>query len=126
MPIFAVPAIAAERDGVGIFGACGSGGYRVTSGVLHAFVNHVDFGMRIQQAVDSPRVHCQGEETFIDSRIPWVVQERLAELGHDVVQQGETPAPINFSRVSAVARDPATGELSAGSNPPWNTAAAGI
>jgi gamma-glutamyltranspeptidase / glutathione hydrolase len=126
MPIFAVPAIAAERDGVGIFGACGSGGYRVTSGVLHAFVNHVDFGMRIQQAVDSPRVHCQGEETFIDSRIPWVVQERLAELGHDVVQQDETPAPINFSRVSAVARDPATGELSAGSNPPWNTAAAGI
>jgi gamma-glutamyltranspeptidase / glutathione hydrolase len=126
MPIFAAPAIAAERDGVGVFGACGSGGYRVTSGVLHALVNHVDFGMRIQQAVDSPRVHCQGEDTFVDSRIPLAVQERLAELGHDVVQQDETPAPINFSRVSAVARDPATGELSAGSNPPWNTGAAGI
>jgi gamma-glutamyltranspeptidase/glutathione hydrolase len=126
MPIFAAPAIAAEQDGVGVFGACGSGGYRVTSGVLHALVNHVDFGMRIQQAVDSPRVHCQGEKTFLDSRIPPAVQQRLAELGHDVVQQEETPAPINFSRVSAVARDPATGELSAGSNPPWNTAAAAI
>jgi gamma-glutamyltranspeptidase / glutathione hydrolase len=126
MPIFAVPAIAAEQDGVGVFGACGSGGYRVTSGVLHALVNHVDFGMRTQQAVDSPRVHCQGEETFVDSRIPPAVQERLAELGHVVVQQDETPAPINFSRVSAVARDPTTGELSAGSNPPWNTAAACI
>jgi gamma-glutamyltranspeptidase / glutathione hydrolase len=126
MPIFAVPAIAAEQDGVGLFGACGSGGYRITSGVLHALVNHVDFGMRLQQAVDSPRVHCQGEETFVDSRIPLAVQERLAELGHFVVQQEETPAPINFSRVSAVTRDPATGELSAGSNPAWNTAAAGI
>jgi gamma-glutamyltranspeptidase / glutathione hydrolase len=126
MPIFAVPAIAAEQDGVGLFGACGSGGYRITSGVLHALVNHFDFGMRLQQAVDSPRVHCQGEETFVDSRIPPAVQERLAELGHLVVQQEETPAPINFSRVSAVARDPATGELSAGSNPAWNTAAAGI
>jgi gamma-glutamyltranspeptidase / glutathione hydrolase len=126
MPIFAAPAIVAERDGVGVFGACGSGGYRITSGVLHAFVNHVDFGMRIQQAVDSPRVHCQGEHTFLDSRIPPAVRRRLVELGHIVFQQDETPAPINFSRVSAVARDPATGALSAGSNPPWNTAAAAI
>jgi gamma-glutamyltranspeptidase/glutathione hydrolase len=126
MPIFAAPAIVAERDGVGVFGACGSGGYRVTSGVLHTLVNHVDFGMRIQQAVDSPRIHCQGEETFVDSRIPRAVRERLSELGHVVFQQDVTPAPINFSRVSAVARDPATGELSAGSNPAWNTAAAAI
>jgi gamma-glutamyltranspeptidase / glutathione hydrolase len=126
MPIFAVPAIAAERDGVAVFGAGGSGGYRITSGVLHAFVNHVDFGMRVQQAVDSPRVYCQGEETYVDSRIPQAVQDQLRELGHIVVQQSETPAPTNFARVSAVARDPATGELSAGSSPPWNTAAVGV
>jgi gamma-glutamyltranspeptidase/glutathione hydrolase len=126
MPIFAVPAIAAERDGAGLFGGAGSGGYRIASGVLHTFVNHVDFGMRVQRAVDSPRVHCQGEETFVDSRIPLAVQERLRELGHLVVQQDETPAPVNFARVSAVARDPATGELSAGSSPSWNTATAAI
>lgn len=127
MPIFGVPAIAAERNGVGVFGAGGSGGYRITSGVLHALVNHVDFGMRVQQAVDSPRVHCQGQETYVDSRIPLKVQERLRELGHVVVpQQGETPAPINFSRVSAVACDPATGELSAGSSPSSSTAAVGV
>jgi gamma-glutamyltranspeptidase/glutathione hydrolase len=126
MPIFAVPAIAAERDGVAVFGAAGSGGYRITSGVLHALVNHVDFGMRVQQAVDCPRVHCQGEETFVDTRIPQAVRERLVQLGHVVVEQDETPAPLNFSRVSAVARDPATSQLSAGSNPPWNTAAAGV
>lgn len=126
MPIFAVPAIAAERDGVGVFGAGGSGGYRIASGVLHAFVNHVDFGKSVQQAVDSPRVHCQGEETFVDSRIPLEVRERLRELGHVVVEQDETPAPTNFSRVSAVACDPATGELSAGSSPAWNTAVAGV
>jgi gamma-glutamyltranspeptidase / glutathione hydrolase len=126
MPIFAVPAIAAERDGVAVFGAGGSGGYRITSGVLHALVNHVDFGMRVQQAVDSPRVHCQGEKTYVDSRISEAVQEQLRELGHIVVQQDEAPAPTNFARVSAVAHVPATGELSAGSSPPWNTAAAGI
>jgi gamma-glutamyltranspeptidase len=126
MPIFAVPAIAAEQNGVGVFGACGSGGYRIASGVLHAFVNHVDFGMSVPQAVESPRVHCQGEETFVDGRIAPAVQERLRELGHVVVQQDERPAPINFARVSAVARDPATGELTAGSAPAWNTASAGV
>jgi gamma-glutamyltranspeptidase/glutathione hydrolase len=126
MPIFAVPAIAAERDGVAVFGAGGSGGYRITSGVLHALVNHLDFGMRVQPAVDCARVHCQGEETYVDSRIPQAVRERLVELGHVVVEQDETPAPLNFSRVSAVAHDSATGELSAGSSPSWNTAAAGI
>jgi gamma-glutamyltranspeptidase / glutathione hydrolase len=124
-PIFAVPAIAAERDGVGVFGAAGSGGYRITSGVLHAFVNHVDFGMDVQEAVDRPRVHCQGDETFVDSRVPRGVRERLRELGHAVVEQDETPAPVNFARVSAVARDPATGRLTAGASPSWNTAAAG-
>jgi gamma-glutamyltranspeptidase / glutathione hydrolase len=126
MPIFAVPAIAAERDGLAVFGAGGSGGYRITSGVLHALVNHVEFGMRVQQAVDSPRVHCQGEETYVDSRIPVAVQEQLRELGHIVVEQSETPAPTNFARVSAVARDTETGELSAGSSPPWNTAAVAV
>jgi gamma-glutamyltranspeptidase len=126
MPIFGVPAIAAERDGVGVFAAGGSGGYRITSGVLHALVNHVDFGMRVQEAVDIPRVHCQGDETFVDSRIPSAVRDRLRELGHVVVEQDVTPAPINFSRVSAVARDPATGGLTAGSSPLWNTAARGV
>lgn len=124
MPIFGVPAIAAEREGVGVFGASGSGGYRSSSGVLHALVNHVDFGMRVQDAVDSPRVHCQGEETFVDARISNAVRERLRELGHVVVEQDETPAPVNFSRVGAVARDPATGVLSAGSSPSWSTASA--
>jgi gamma-glutamyltranspeptidase/glutathione hydrolase len=123
-PIFAVPAIAAEQDGVGVFGAGGSGGYRITSGVLHALVNHVEFGMGVQDAVDCPRVHCQGEETYVDRRIPLEVQERLLELGHVVVRQEDVPAPINFARVSAVARDAATGELSAGSSPSWNTAVA--
>jgi gamma-glutamyltranspeptidase / glutathione hydrolase len=123
-PIFAVPAIAAELDGVGVFGAAGSHGYRIASAVLHAFVNHVDFGWPVQRAVDAPRVHCQGEATFVDSRIPLAVRERLRELGHLVVEQEESPAPVNFGRVGAVARDRATGELSAGSSPAWNTAVA--
>jgi gamma-glutamyltranspeptidase / glutathione hydrolase len=125
-PIFAVPAIAAERDGEAIFAAAGAGGYRIASAVLHAFLNHLDFEMPVQQAVDQPRVHCQGEETFVDSRIPYDVRERLRELGHLLVVQDATPAPLNFARVGAVARDPQTASLSVGGNPSWNTASLSV
>jgi gamma-glutamyltranspeptidase/glutathione hydrolase len=125
-PIFAAPAIVAERGGAGVFAAAGAGGYRIASGVLHAFVNHIDFGMPVQAAVDAPRVHSQGGETFVDSRIPDRIQKRLAELGHHVVSQDATPAPLAFARVGAVSRDDATGQLSAGAGPSSSTASGGL
>jgi gamma-glutamyltranspeptidase/glutathione hydrolase len=126
MPIFAVPTIAAARDGRAVFGAAGSGGYRITTGVLHAMVNTLDFEMGLQAAIDAPRVHCQGEETVVDARIPETVRARLAELGHRVVVVEEDPGTLNFARVVAVGIDPATGLLHAGSGPAWGSAAAGL
>ncbi len=125
MPIFAVPSIAATRDGRAIFGACGSGGYRITSGVLHALVHALDFGMGLQAAVDAPRVHCQGGETYVDDRIPPAIQQALQALGHQVVPQREEPGTTPFGRVNAIHVDPATGLLHAASGPAWSTAAAG-
>lgn len=125
MPIFAVPSIVATRDGRTAFGACGSGGYRITSGVLHTMVHALDFGLPVQAAVDAPRVHCQGDETYVDDRIPAAVQERLAALGHRVIPQQEGPHATHFGRVNAILIDPATGLLHAGSGPAWDSAAAG-
>lgn len=125
MPIFGVPEIVAARDGQGVLGVAGSGGYRITTGVLHTTVNRLVFGLGLQEAVDVPRVHCQGNETFVDSRISPTVRERLAELGHTVVVEEERPGSMTFGRISAVARDPGTGLLHAASGPPWMTAAAG-
>ena len=126
MPIFGVPAIVAAKDGDAVFAAAGSGGYRITTGVLHTMVHAVDFGLGLQAAVDAPRVHCQGDETFVDTRIPPDVRVRLAELGHEVVPQEEVPGTFFFGRVSAVRRDPVTGLLHAASGPAWHTAAAGV
>jgi gamma-glutamyltranspeptidase/glutathione hydrolase len=125
MPIFAVPSIVATRDGRAVFGGCGSGGYRILSGVLHAMLHAIDFGMDIQAAVDAPRVHCQGHETFVDSRIAAAVQEQLAAMGHVVVPQEGGPLRTNFGRVNAILVDPATGLLHAGCGPTPTTAAAG-
>jgi gamma-glutamyltranspeptidase / glutathione hydrolase len=124
MPFFAVPALVASRAGDACFAAAGSGGYPILAGVLNTFVNAVDHGLGIQAAIDEPRVFSQGEETFVDARVPGSVRERLGELGHELAVQQFTPGEQPLSRVSAVTL--ADGELAAGCGPAWSTAAGGL
>jgi gamma-glutamyltranspeptidase/glutathione hydrolase len=125
MPIFAAPALVATRNGRALFGGCGSGGYRILTGVLHTLMNLVDFGMSVQQAVNGLRVHCQGEATYVDSRIPASIQAKLAEMGHAVMPQTEAPNSTNFGRINAIWIDPQASLLHAGTGPAWATAAGG-
>jgi gamma-glutamyltranspeptidase/glutathione hydrolase len=126
MPIFAAPALVAVRGEEAVLAAVGSGGYRIMSGVLHTVLHVLDFGLEVQEAVDAPRIHCQGEETFVDARIPASVRTRLAELGHDVVVQRDVPGTPYFGRVSAVGRDPGSGVLRAAAGPPWQSGVAAL
>ena len=126
MPIFAVPTLVAARDGRPAFAIAGSGGYRITTGVLHTLVNVTDFRMPLQAAVDTPRVHCQGNVTYVDGRIPSSVRDALAAMGHEVVVQQDDPGGLYFSRVAAVRVDPLSGLLHAASGPAWYSAAAGV
>ena len=125
IPIFAVPTLAAAKEGRAVFAGCGSGGYRILTGVLHPFMYMVDFGLGLQAAIDAPRVHCQGEETYVDARVPGEVQAKLAAMGHTVVPQLDSPGANNFGRVAAIWIDLQTGLLHAGSGPAWATGAAG-
>ena len=125
MPIFAAPVLVAARRGEGRFAGAGSGGYRIQTAVLHAFMNVVDHRMRVQRAIDHPRVHCQGRETVVDARIPLAVRRRLARAGHEVVEVEEHPGSLHFGRVCAVTREPRRGVLRAGAGPVWRSAAAG-
>ena len=125
MPIFPAPVLVAARGGEGRFAGAGSGGYRIETAVLHTFMNVIDHRMRIQRAIDHPRVHCQGSETWADARIPAVVRRRLARAGHEVIVVGEDPGSLHFGRVAAVTREPRSGVLRAGAGPVWRTGAAG-
>lgn len=125
MPIFAAPVLVAARGGAGRFAGAGSGGYRIETAVLHTFINVIDHRMRVQRAIDHPRVHCQGRETYVDARISPVVRRRLARAGHEVVVVDEDPGSWHFGRVAAVTREPRSGVLRAGAGPVWRTAAAG-
>ena len=125
MPIVAAPVLVAARDGEGRFAGAGSGGYRIETAVLHAFMNVIDHRMRIQRAIDHPRVHCQGRETHVDARISPVVRRRLVRAGHEVVVVEEDPGTWHFGRVAAVTREPRSGVLRAGAGPAWRAGAAG-
>jgi gamma-glutamyltranspeptidase / glutathione hydrolase len=149
MPFFAVPAIVAARDGRAAFAAAGSGGYPILAGVIATTVGVVDHRLGVQQAIDVPRVHSQGNRTFVDSRAAPDAIDGLRDRGHDVVVQDVAPGELAFSRVSAVAvafdhggggggdggDDGGGGDgdgggdrvtLSAGAGPAWNTAAGGL
>jgi len=119
MPIFAAPVLLACRDGEPVFAATGSGGYRIMTGVAHGFVNWAVFGMTLQAALEAPRVHCQGRDTFVDETLPEGVRAELARRGHSLVVQRDHPGLTAFARVNAVARDPATGELRGAAYPAW-------
>jgi gamma-glutamyltranspeptidase/glutathione hydrolase len=125
MPIFAAPTVVAARGGRAAFGGCGSGGYRIETGVLHTLMHALDFGMGLQQALDAPRVHNQGGETYVDARIPAQVQARLAEMGHTVIPAADQPGSTHFGRINAVSLDPKTGRLHAAAGPAWATGLAG-
>jgi gamma-glutamyltranspeptidase/glutathione hydrolase len=125
MPIFGVPVLVAAQAGQGSFGAAGSGGYRILSGVLHSFLHSVALGSGLRQALDAPRVHCQGETTFVDDRLGEAIIADLQRLGHEIVVQPTEPGGTPFGRVCAVSIDRQTGLLHAASSPAWNSAAGG-
>jgi gamma-glutamyltranspeptidase/glutathione hydrolase len=120
MPFFAVPALVAARDGRAAFAAAGSGGYPILAGVINTAVGVIDHGLGVQAAIDLPRVHSQGNRTFVDSRVDAATVARLREIGHDVVVQEVTPGELAFSRVSAVSVE--DGTMTAGAGPAWSTA----
>jgi len=126
LPFFAVPTIVAARDGRAAFAAAGSGGYPILAGVIATTVGVVDHRLGVQAAIDVPRVHSQGNRTFVDSRAAPDAIAGLRERGHDVVVQDVAPGELAFSRVSAVAVCDDGSTLSAGAGPAWNTAAGGL
>ena len=73
------------------FAAGGSGGYRILSGVVHAFVRAIDLDLDVRDAVDTPRTYCQGQELFVDARVGTSVQQGLADRGHRVVLEETIP-----------------------------------
>jgi gamma-glutamyltranspeptidase/glutathione hydrolase len=90
---------------------------------LHAFLNHVHFGLDLQAAIDAPEFHtdhfpssfyprpAQLRSLALEERFSDGVVADLRDRGHDV----QLTDPWSLGRVSAVGRE--DGVLKAGANP---------
>ena len=114
----------ALRDGQPYLAWGTPGGDQQEQWALHVFLDHVDRGLNLQEAIDAPNFHT---DHLISSFYPRgfaprsvTVEERfgddvvadLCRRGHDV----EVAGPWTLGRVTAVAREP-DGSLKAGANP---------
>jgi len=92
---------------------------------IQTFVNIVDFGMNVQQAIEAPRWSTRSfpaspfphtmypGEMSVESRVPEAVRAELVRRGHKVFVSG----PWSMGSNAAILIDPATGSLSAGADP---------
>jgi gamma-glutamyltranspeptidase / glutathione hydrolase len=92
---------------------------------LQTFLNVVEFGMNVQQAIEAPRWSTRSfpqsyfphtmyaGEMSVEDRIPEAVREALRNKGHKLSVTGGW----SLGSTAAIAVDPETGVLSAGADP---------
>ena len=104
------------RDGVPVLALGTPGSYGITQTQTQALVHHIDFGLRLQDAIEAPRARLwDGRRVQAESRIDAEVRGALCELGHDVeAPSAWTPA---VGGMQGIALDPATGVMTGGADP---------
>ena len=92
---------------------------------MQTLLNVVDFGMNVQQAIESPRWATRSfpaspfphtmypGEMSVEDRVPAAVREALIKRGHKLKVSG----PWTMGSLAAIVVDPKTGVLSAGTDP---------
>jgi len=105
------------------------GGDQQDQWTLQFFLNVVDFGMSVQEALDAPTFHTQHFPSsfypraqhpglvIVEGRIPEPVREQLSSLGHRVEVTGDW----SNGRVLAIRTDPERGLIFGGASPRLET-----
>jgi gamma-glutamyltranspeptidase/glutathione hydrolase len=75
----------ALRNGKLVYALGLPGGKRIFPSALQALVNLIDHGMSLQEAVEAPRVWCEGNALEVELAVPDRVRTALASMGHDVL-----------------------------------------
>ena len=101
------------KDGVPAMVVGSPGGYKQVTAVVRTITNVIDYGMGIQEAIDSPRIFAQTNKVFLESRMPRDVCEALVKMGHDVMVVDKE---FGFASPSGIVIDPKTGLLHGGTN----------
>ncbi len=60
------------------------GGSRIISALAQIIINIIDFNMSMDDAIESPRVHCLNKVLHVEGRIPVEIIEKLESMGHTI------------------------------------------
>jgi gamma-glutamyltranspeptidase/glutathione hydrolase len=78
------------------------GGRGIVSGIPQVVSNIVDLKATPQAAIEAPRVHTEGAEVLVSTRVGDKALAGLARKGHAVVPKEESYSSLNFSRPIAI------------------------
>jgi gamma-glutamyltranspeptidase / glutathione hydrolase len=105
----------ALRDGEVVLGLGSAGSNRIRSAILETVVRVLEEGMDAGEAVRAGRLHFEAGTVQAEPGVDEIGLDRLEERGVPVVRWKRQN--LYFGGAQAVARDPATGELSGGGDP---------
>jgi len=88
------------RDGIPFLAIGSAGSTRIVSSVLQTLLGVLEFGLPMERAVGSPRIHVQCNEIEAESRIPKASIEALRRIGHRV--KSKRQRELYFGGVHAV------------------------
>ena len=94
-----------HRNGEVLAALGSSGGRRIWTAISQAVVNHLDFGMGLQAALQAPRLHVESDDVLLDGRFGDDVKAELERRGHriEVVTPGYDRAP--YSEPNGIQRE---------------------
>ncbi len=96
-----VPVLAFRR-GKPAFTLGAPGGRGIVSAIPQVISNMVDLKAGPQAAIEAPRVHTEGGEVLVSTRVAEQLLAGLARRGHEVVPKEESYSTLNFSRPVAI------------------------
>jgi gamma-glutamyltranspeptidase/glutathione hydrolase len=102
------------RDGKPYLAIGAPGGRRIISALVQSLVNVLDFGLGVQSAVTTPRIHCEGPVTEVDGRAADDVVDGLTSRGHQLKLVEEHGSSFRFARPGGIRIDPNTNQLTGG------------
>ena len=103
------------RDGEVGLGLGSAGSNRIRSAILQTIIRSAEDGMPADEAVRAPRLHFEDGTVQAEPGIDEAALARLEQRGVPVARWQRQN--LYFGGVQAVARDPASGELSGGGDP---------
>jgi len=102
-------------DGEAVLALGTPGSYGILQTTVQALVQHLDYGLDVQDAIDAPRGRLwDGRVVHLESRVDPATVEELKTRGHEI----ETVVPyyIHCGGMHGIRRDPATGALNGGAD----------